>query len=113
MLSYIPSCIVYLVGNISYDATEAQLMDIFNSVGQIASFRLVHDKETGKAKGFGFVEYYDTETAMSAVRNLNNVDCNGRSLRVDLADQDFDSWKQHGPKEQKGGQGNTTYTTFC
>lgn len=47
---------------------------------------MVFDRETGKPKGYGFCEYKDTETAQSAIRNLNNVELGGRNLRVDIAD---------------------------
>lgn len=83
------------VGNIPYDATEEQLVDIFQEVGPVVSFRLVFDKETGKPKGYGFCEYRDAETAMSAMRNLNNYEMGGRTLRVDFADT----------KSQGGGAG--------
>lgn len=48
-------------------------------------FRLVYDRETGKPKGYGFCEYKDQETALSAMRNLNGCEISGRSLRVDNA----------------------------
>lgn len=73
------------VGNIPYDATEEKLKDIFNEVGPVVSFRLVYDRETGKPKGYGFCEYRDQETAMSAMRNLNGYELNNRILRVDNA----------------------------
>lgn len=76
-----PGRVVY-VGSIPYDQTEEQVLDIFRSVGPVANFRLVFDKDTGKSKGFGFVEYHDTETAASAVRNLNNYQIGPRNLRV-------------------------------
>ena len=47
--------------------------------------RLVFDRETGKPKGYGFCEYKDQETALSAIRNLNGYELNGRALRVDSA----------------------------
>lgn len=78
------SRIVY-VGSIPYDQTEEQILDIFRSVGPVANFRLVFDKETGKPKGFGFVEYHDVDTAASAVRNLNNYELGSRRLRVDFS----------------------------
>lgn len=77
-----PGKVVY-VGSIPYDYTEEQILDIFRSVGPVANFRLVFEKNTGKSKGFGFVEYHDSETAASAVRNLNGYQIGGRSLRVD------------------------------
>ncbi|XP_077433310.1 cleavage stimulation factor subunit 2 isoform X1 [Vanacampus margaritifer] len=73
------------VGNIPYEATEEQLKDIFSEVGLVVSFRLVYDRETGKPKGYGFCEYQDQETALSAMRNLNGREFNGRALRVDNA----------------------------
>ncbi|CAK9296890.1 unnamed protein product [Gordionus sp. m RMFG-2023] len=73
------------VGNIPYEATEEQLKELFSEVGPILSFRLVYDRDTGKPKGYGFCEYKDQETAMSAMRNLSNIELNGRVLRVDTA----------------------------
>lgn len=60
-------------------------MDLFSSCGQVVNFRLVYDKETGQPKGFGFLEYTDTDSAASAVRNLNEHELNGRTLRVDYS----------------------------
>ncbi|KAF8607257.1 hypothetical protein BDV93DRAFT_603886 [Ceratobasidium sp. AG-I] len=79
---------VVFVGNVPYDMNEEQLTQVFSSVGPVAGFRLVFDRETGKAKGYGFCEFFDHETAASAVRNLHNTDVGGRSLRIDLADAD-------------------------
>nr|XP_044620253.1 cleavage stimulation factor subunit 2 isoform X3 [Equus asinus] len=73
------------LGNIPYEATEEQLKDIFSEVGPVVSFRLVYDRETGKPKGYGFCEYQDQETALSAMRNLNGREFSGRALRVDNA----------------------------
>lgn len=73
------------VGNIPYEATEEKLKDIFNEVGPVLSFKLVYDRETGKPKGYGFCEYKDQETALSAMRNLNGYEIGGRMLRVDNA----------------------------
>ncbi|XP_050529757.1 cleavage stimulation factor subunit 2 [Daktulosphaira vitifoliae] len=73
------------VGNIPYEATEEKLKDIFNEVGPVISFKLVYDRETGKPKGYGFCEYKDQETALSAMRNLNGYEIGGRTLRVDNA----------------------------
>jgi RNA recognition motif-containing protein len=76
------------VGNIPFGTTEEQLTDVFKEVGPVRLFRLMFDKETGKPKGYGFCEYYDSETALSAIRNLNRVEINGRELKVDFADSD-------------------------
>ncbi|KAH7337723.1 hypothetical protein B0J17DRAFT_664027 [Rhizoctonia solani] len=79
---------VVFVGNVPYDMTEEQLTQVFSTVGPVAGFRLVFDRETGKAKGYGFCEFFDHESAASAVRNLHNTEVGGRSLRIDLADAD-------------------------
>ncbi|KAF8518903.1 hypothetical protein JB92DRAFT_3087925 [Gautieria morchelliformis] len=79
---------VVFVGNVPYNMSEDTLIDVFKKVGQVVGFRLVFDRETGKPRGYGFCEFADHETAQSAVRNLNNVDCGGRPLRIDLADSD-------------------------
>ncbi|KAI0317988.1 hypothetical protein OF83DRAFT_1163669 [Amylostereum chailletii] len=79
---------VVFVGNVPYNYGEEQLIDVFKSVGQVVGFRLVFDRETGKPRGYGFCEFADHETALSAVRNLNNADVGGRPLRIDLADSD-------------------------
>lgn len=76
------------MGNIPYDMAEEQLISIFSEVGPVVGFRLVFDRDTGKPKGYGFCEFHDPETAASAVRNLNDVDVGGRSLRIDWADVD-------------------------
>ncbi|CAG0925832.1 unnamed protein product, partial [Notodromas monacha] len=73
------------VGNIPYEATEEKLKEIFGQIGQVLSFKLVYDRETGKPKGYGFCEYPDQATALSAMRNLNGFEIGGRTLRVDNA----------------------------
>lgn len=60
-------------------------MWIFRYSIHIFVFRLVYDRETGKPKGYGFCEYQDQETALSAMRNLNGREFSGRALRVDNA----------------------------
>ncbi|XP_037028123.1 cleavage stimulation factor subunit 2 tau variant [Bradysia coprophila] len=73
------------VGNIPYEATEEKLKEIFCEVGPVVSLKLVFDRESGKPKGYGFCEYKDQETALSAMRNLNGYEIGGRTLRVDNA----------------------------
>ncbi|XP_073299501.1 cleavage stimulating factor 64-like isoform X2 [Primulina huaijiensis] len=91
------------VGNIPYDATEEQLIQICEEVGPVVSFRLVTDRETGKPKGYGFCEYKDEETALSARRNLQGYEINGRQLRVDFAEND-----KNADKNREQGRGGTS-----
>lgn len=74
------------LGNLPYDASEEELIAHFSQAGPVVSLRLVSDKETGKPKGFGFCEYRDHETALSAVRNLEDLPFKGRQLRINIAD---------------------------
>ncbi|XP_051125404.1 cleavage stimulating factor 64 [Andrographis paniculata] len=94
---------MYTVGNIPYDATEEQLIQICEEVGPVVSFRLVVDRETGKPKGYGFCEYKDEETALSARRNLQGYEINGRQLRVDFAENDKNSDRNR--EQGRGGPG--------
>ncbi|XP_042494606.1 cleavage stimulating factor 64-like isoform X2 [Macadamia integrifolia] len=91
------------VGNIPYDATEEQLIQICEEVGPVVSFRLVIDRETGKPKGYGFCEYKDEETASSARRNLQGYEINGRQLRVDFAENDKGADRNR--EQGRGGPG--------
>ncbi|XP_004141001.1 cleavage stimulating factor 64 [Cucumis sativus] len=91
------------VGNIPYDATEEQLIEICQEVGPVVSFRLVIDRETGKPKGYGFCEYKDEETALSARRNLQGYEINGRQLRVDFAENDKGADRNR--EQGRGGPG--------
>ncbi|KAJ1623769.1 hypothetical protein T492DRAFT_599315, partial [Pavlovales sp. CCMP2436] len=70
------------VGNIPFDSTEEDLLAHLAQVGPVVAFRVVNDRETGRPKGYGFCEYRTTETALSAARNLNELEFNGRPLRV-------------------------------
>ena len=74
--------------------TEELITETFSRVGQVLNFRLLYDKETGKPKGFGFLEYADADQAASAVRNMNDYELNGRRLRVDFANESDKADKQ-------------------
>lgn len=80
--------------------------DIFFNVSFFC-YRLVFDRETGKPKGYGFCEYKDQETALSAMRNLNGYQLNGRSLRVDSAASEKNR------EEMKGNSRNYACRCFC
>ena len=91
---------VVFIGNIPYGVSEEQICEIFGRVGSVVSFRLVHDKETGKPKGFGFLEYKDVDAAASAVRNLNGFQLQGRELKVDYSNDN--SGKSNNQSDQQG-----------
>ncbi|KAK8152532.1 hypothetical protein IWX90DRAFT_431870 [Phyllosticta citrichinensis] len=76
---------VVFIGNIPYGVSEELIVETLSRVGQVLSFRLVYDKDSGRPKGFGFAEFSDAEDAASAVRNLNDYELMGRKLRVDYS----------------------------
>jgi RNA recognition motif-containing protein len=73
------------VGNLSYDATDEQLQELFGQFGQVESASIVMDRATGRSRGFGFVEMPDAGEAQKAIDELNNKEINGRTLTVNQA----------------------------
>jgi len=71
------------VGNIAYKASEDDLTNLFSQAGQVLSFRLIADRETGRPKGYGFCEFADAAGANAALHQLNGYELHGRQLRVD------------------------------
>jgi len=73
------------VGNLSYDTTETQVRELFAQVGEVASVSLITDRETGRVKGFGFVEMNTNEEAQEAIRRFNGYSLDNRALTVNEA----------------------------
>ena len=73
------------VGNLSYNTEEPQLQELFAGVGTVNSVQLVRDRETGRSKGFAFVEMADDEQGRAACQNLDQRDFDGRRLTVNEA----------------------------
>ena len=82
------------VGNLPWSATEEQIQDLFANYGTVHSVKLITDRETGRARGFGFVEMADAE-ASAAIEALDNSSFGGRTLRVNEAR----------PKDARGPRG--------
>lgn len=105
------------MGNIPYGLSEEQITDIFSSAGKVERFRLVYDSETGRPKGFGFADYPDTDSASSAVRNLNDYEILGRKLRVDFSNEQKSADDEHGQSAPSqgtygaNGTGSTNYVS--
>ena len=70
------------VGNVTFNTTEEQLQEIFSFVGPIKNIRILTDQNTGRPKGFAFIEYSDANTALAAIRHLDGHELNNRRLRV-------------------------------
>ena len=83
------------VGNLSYDADQATLETMFAEHGTVESVNVITDRETGRSKGFGFVEMSSDEEAQAAMTALDGKDCGGRALKVNEAR----------PQTNRGGRG--------
>ena len=87
------------VGNLSFNATEDQVRDLFAQYGQVNSVAMITDRDTGRFRGFGFVEMEDA-AANAAIQALNDTELDGRTLRVNEAR----------PREERsGGNRNNNY----
>jgi len=73
------------VGNLPYSATEASLQRLFAQFGTVDSVKIITDRDTGRSKGFGFVEMATDEEAEQAISQLNGKDMEGRKLNVNEA----------------------------
>ncbi len=73
------------VGNLSYNVNDEQLAEMFASFGDVASAAVIIDRQTGRSKGFGFVEFNDDAAADAAVAEMNGKDEGGRPLTVNEA----------------------------
>lgn len=84
------------VGNLSYSATEQFLSDTFSQCGTVESAKLITDRDTGRSKGFGFVEMATDAQAADAISRFNGSDSGGRAMNVSEA-------KPMVPRENSGG----------
>jgi RNA recognition motif-containing protein len=75
------------VGNLPFSITEDELRGVFQAHGEVDSVSLITDRETGRPRGFGFVEMADPSGAQAAQRALDGTDLGGRNIRVDQAQE--------------------------
>ena len=73
------------VGNLPFTTTESELRSVFERHGPVASVNVIMDRETGRPRGFAFVEMEDASTAEQAIRALDGSDLGGRTLKVNEA----------------------------
>ena len=88
------------VGNLSFNTTDEQLAQIFGEFGQVARASVVTDRETGRSRGFAFVEMATSEEANAAMEALNGQMVEGRTLTVNIARP-----REGGPRRSFGGGG--------
>jgi len=87
------------VGNLSYDTSDSDLQRLFGEFGTVESAQVISDRETGRSKGFGFVEMGSDQEAQAAISALNGKEMGGRALTVNEAK----------PREERGGGGRGGY----
>ncbi|NNL86483.1 MAG: RNA-binding protein [Myxococcales bacterium] len=75
------------VGNLPFSTSEEELRTVFEAHGTVASVNLISDRETGRPRGFGFVEMGEESEAESAIRALDGTDLGGRTVRVNEAQE--------------------------
>jgi cold-inducible RNA-binding protein len=73
------------IGNLNYKVREGDLEQVFKQFGDVSSARVITDRETGRSKGFGFVEMADDSEAQEAIKELNGKDLGGRAMVVNEA----------------------------
>jgi len=94
------------VGNISFDTTNQDLIDLFSASGTVTSANIIEDRETGRSRGFGFVEMSSTAEAQEAIAALNGKEIDGRALKVNEAKpQNNDRGGRGGGGGGRGGYG--------
>lgn len=92
------------VSNINYATKEHQLQELFSEFGEVASLKIVTDRETGRSKGFGFVEMGDAE-GQQAIESLNQKEFNGKILNVSEA-RPREEKPRRSFDNNRGGYGN-------
>ncbi len=85
------------VGNLSFNTTAQDLEKIFGEIGSVESANLIEDRETGRSRGFGFIEMSSKEEAENAISTLNGKEIDGRTLTVNEAK----------PREDRNGGGGS------
>ncbi|MCZ2201960.1 RNA-binding protein [Cylindrospermopsis raciborskii] len=87
------------VGNLSYEVTQEALTNVFSEYGQVKRVQIPTDRETGRVRGFAFVEMNTSEEETAAIEALDGAEWMGRDLKVNKAK----------PKEERGGGGRSGY----
>jgi RNA recognition motif-containing protein len=93
------------VGNLSFNTTELDLRDAFAAAGTIADAKLVMDRETGRPRGFAFVEMSTDQEAQNAIAQFNGRELDGRTIKVNEAEERGGGGHRGGGGGRRGGGG--------
>ncbi len=98
------------VGNLSYSTSENQVRELFAQAGEVGSVSLIMDRDTGRPKGFGFVEMSTESGAQEAIRRFNNYSLDDRNLTVNEArPREERSGGDYGRRDSSGGNRRNRY----
>lgn len=92
------------VGGLSWSTKEETLDNLFNEIGEVSSVKIITDRETGRSRGFGFVEFTNKDDANLAVEKLDGTELDGRNLKVSIAQERAPRGDKYG-SGSKGGSG--------
>jgi len=90
------------VSNLSFNVQDEDLKSYFADYGEVTSAKVINDKETGRSRGFGFVEMSDDATAQKAIAELDGATVDGRAIKVSVAK----------PREERSGGGNNNRRSY-
>ena len=93
------------VGNLTYGVTDGTLQQMFEAHGTVESAQVIMDRDTGRSKGFGFVEMKTDQEAQAAIAGLNGKEMEGRALTVNEARPKTEGGGRGGPGGSRGGGG--------
>ena len=96
------------VGNLNYRTTDETLFEAFSAIGNVESATVITDRETGRSRGFGFVEMATEADAQAAIQQLDNTDVDGRTIRVAEANPRPDSRSGGGDRGGYGSRGGSS-----
>lgn len=97
------------IGSLAYATTDDSLKAFFETVGDVASARVVTDRDTGRSKGFGFVEFADEAHNQKAIDDLNGKELDGRAINVSLARPKEDRPRRDFNSNDRGNNGGGSF----
>ena len=99
---------IYIAG-LNFSTTDADLNDLFSEYGEVSSARVITDRETGRSRGFGFVEMSDDTAAQKAIDELNGAEYDQKTISVNVARPREERPRNGGNSDRRGGYNSRRY----
>lgn len=93
------------VGGLSWNTNDDALRAAFEQFGNVSDAKVIHDRETGRSRGFGFVTFVDNDGAQSAISGMNGKELDGRTIKVNEAEEKPRGGGDRGDRGDRGGRG--------